>query len=52
MTAEPVGPASRRPWSPDPVRQRLANHTIEDVRLLLTLAKPFEARLRVRDIAA
>ncbi|MGI5214346.1 hypothetical protein [Plantactinospora sp. CA-290183] len=43
MTAQPVGPGNRRPWSPDPVRQRSAGE--------LVLAKPFEIRLRVRDVA-
>jgi hypothetical protein len=28
MTAEPTG---RVMWSPDPIRQRLASHTLEDV---------------------
>ncbi|MBF9129236.1 Uma2 family endonuclease [Plantactinospora sp. S1510] len=45
MTAQPVGSASRRPWSPDPLRQRLANYTIEDV-----LAFPDDApRVELRD---
>lgn len=45
VTAQPVDPASRRPWSPDPVRQRLANHTIEDI-----LALPDDApRVELRD---
>ncbi|MGC9665791.1 Uma2 family endonuclease [Planosporangium sp. 12N6] len=30
MTAEPIAPGAP-PWSPDPVRQRLADFTIEDV---------------------
>jgi Uma2 family endonuclease len=44
MTAQPT---SRRPgwWSPDPQRQRLANHTVEDV-----LALPDDApRVELRD---
>ncbi|MFY1689782.1 Uma2 family endonuclease [Plantactinospora sp. WMMB782] len=45
MTAEPVDPAFRRPWSPDPVRQGLANHTVEDI-----LALPGDApRVELRD---
>lgn len=31
MTAEPIGHQPRGPWQPDPIRQRLANHTLEDV---------------------
>lgn len=31
MTAQPTGPSAPPPWAPDPTRQRLADHTIEDV---------------------
>jgi Uma2 family endonuclease len=31
MTAQPVEPARREPWTPDPIRQRLATYTVEDV---------------------
>lgn len=31
MTAQPIHHAPPPPWQPNPVRQRLANHTIEDV---------------------
>ncbi|GGM25493.1 hypothetical protein GCM10011608_07940 [Micromonospora sonchi] len=31
MTAQPIEPDACGMWGPDPVRQRLANHTIEDV---------------------
>jgi hypothetical protein len=41
MTAEPTGHAM---WSPDPIRQRLAAYTLEDV------TGPFEIRLPIRDI--
>ncbi|MFF5174285.1 Uma2 family endonuclease [Micromonospora sp. NPDC000089] len=45
MTAQPIDPAAHGMWSPDPVRQRLANHTIEDV-----LALPDDApRVELRD---
>ncbi|MFI6779643.1 Uma2 family endonuclease [Micromonospora sp. NPDC050276] len=45
MTAQPIEPASHGMWTPDPVRQRLANHTIEDV-----LALPDDApRVELRD---
>ena len=45
MTAQPIEPAARGMWGPDPVRQRLANHTIEDV-----LALPDDApRVELRD---
>jgi Uma2 family endonuclease len=30
VTAEPIDPGAL-PWSPDPVRQRLADHTLDDV---------------------
>lgn len=45
MTAQPIEPAADGMWGPDPVRQRLANYTIEDV---LTL--PDDApRVELRD---
>lgn len=45
MTAQPIDPAARGPWGPDPLRQRLANYTIEDV-----LALPGDApRVELRD---
>ncbi|MEU8217450.1 Uma2 family endonuclease [Micromonospora taraxaci] len=45
MTAQPIEPAAQGIWGPDPVRQRLANHTIEDV-----LALPDDApRVELRD---
>ncbi|WP_307871800.1 Uma2 family endonuclease [Micromonospora sp. U21] len=45
MTAQPIEPTAQGMWSPDPMRQRLANHTIEDV-----LALPDEApRVELRD---
>jgi Uma2 family endonuclease len=45
MTAQPIPAATRRAWTPDPVRQRLADHTIEDV-----LALPDDApRVELRD---
>lgn len=45
MTAQPVEPATGGPWGPDPLRQRLANYTIEDV-----LALPDDApRVELRD---
>lgn len=44
MTAQPIGPAEGM-WGPDPIRQRLADYTIEDV---LTL--PDDApRVELRD---
>jgi Uma2 family endonuclease len=45
VTAQPIDPTAHGMWSPDPVRQRLANHTIEDV-----LALPDDApRVELRD---
>ncbi|MGC4809429.1 Uma2 family endonuclease [Micromonospora sp. DT228] len=45
MTAQPIEPTAQGIWGPDPVRQRLANHTIEDV-----LALPDDApRVELRD---
>ncbi|WFE50382.1 Uma2 family endonuclease [Micromonospora sp. WMMD1155] len=45
MTAQPIEPTAHGMWTPDPVRQRLANHTIEDV-----LALPDDApRVELRD---
>ncbi|MFC0004717.1 Uma2 family endonuclease [Micromonospora siamensis] len=45
MTAQPIDPAPAGMWHPDPVRQRLADYTIEDV---LTL--PDDApRVELRD---
>lgn len=45
MTAQPIDPAARGPWGPDPLRQRLANYTVEDV-----LALPGDApRVELRD---
>lgn len=44
VTAQPVDSASRRPWSPDPLRQRLANYTIEDVLILPDDAPRVELR--------
>ena len=42
MTAEPAGTVM---WTPDPIRQRLADHTLEDV-----LALPDDApRVEFRD---
>ncbi|GIJ32360.1 hypothetical protein [Micromonospora sediminimaris] len=31
MTAQPIDPDVSGMWGPDPLRQRLANYTIEDV---------------------
>ncbi|MEV0809113.1 Uma2 family endonuclease [Micromonospora sp. NPDC050200] len=31
MTAQPIDPAAAGMWTPDPIRQRLASYTIEDV---------------------
>jgi Uma2 family endonuclease len=45
MTAQPAEPARRHMWTPDPVRQRLANYTVEDA-----LALPDDApRVELRD---
>lgn len=45
MTAQPLDPAAHAMWTPDPVRQRLANYTVEDV-----LALPDDApRVELRD---
>ncbi|MEH1126285.1 Uma2 family endonuclease [Micromonospora sp. CPCC 206061] len=45
MTAQPTESAGRGMWSPDPLRQRLANYTIEDV-----LELPDDApRVELRD---
>jgi len=45
VTAQPVEPATGGPWGPDPLRQRLANYTVEDV-----LALPDDApRVELRD---
>ncbi|GIJ25862.1 hypothetical protein Vqi01_10240 [Micromonospora qiuiae] len=45
MTAQPIEPDASGMWSPDPVRQRLASYTIEDV-----LALPDDApRVELRD---
>lgn len=45
MTAQPIASGTRRAWTPDTVRQRLANYTIEDV-----LALPDDApRVELRD---
>lgn len=50
MTAQPAGHVM---WSPDPIRQRLANYFLEDVAVSdaeLVLSAPFEIRLPIRDI--
>ena len=39
MSAQPVERGAHPQWSPDPVRLRLANYTIEDV-LTLRTARP------------
>jgi Uma2 family endonuclease len=45
MSAQPVESGAHRMWSPDPVRQRLAAYTVEDV-----LALPGDApRVELRD---
>src|SRR5258705_2977963 len=45
MSAQPVEPRAHAPWSPDPVRQREATYTIEDV-----LSLPDDApRVELRD---
>ncbi|WP_307870961.1 Uma2 family endonuclease [Micromonospora sp. C51] len=45
MTAQPIDPDVSGMWGPDPLRQRLANYTIEDV-----LAFPDDApRVELRD---
>lgn len=45
MTAQPIDPPAGAMWSPDPVRQRQANYTIDDV-----LALPDDApRVELRD---
>lgn len=45
MTAQPIDPVTRGLWTPDPVRQRLASYTIEDV-----LSLPDDApRVELRD---
>jgi hypothetical protein len=45
MTAQPIESEPHRMWTPDPLRQRLANDTIED-----GLALPDDApRVEVRD---
>ncbi|MEV4636163.1 Uma2 family endonuclease [Actinoplanes sp. NPDC049548] len=41
MTAQPAGPAM---WTPDPIRHRLADHTIEDVLVLPDDAPRVELR--------
>ena len=45
MTAQPAKPRVDRPWAADPVRERLADHTIEDV-----LPRPFDIRLPIAAI--
>lgn len=45
MSAEPVSMSRSVPWSPDPVRQRLGNFTIEDVLAL----PPDVPRVELRD---
>ena len=55
MTAEPTGDVV---WTPNPIRQRLADHTLEDVltlpdgapRVELVRSAPFDIKLRIRDI--
>ena len=61
MTAQPTGHVA---WSPDLTKQRSSSYTLEDVLQLpddaprvelrdgaaLTLRKPFDIELRVRDI--
>jgi Uma2 family endonuclease len=45
MTAQPLDSAGRPMWSPDPIRQRLASYTVEDV-----LSLPDDApRVELRD---
>ena len=43
MTAQPAGHVM---WTPDPVKQRLAGHTLDE----LVLTAPFEIRLPIRDV--
>jgi hypothetical protein len=59
MTAQPIVPGAHRMWTPDPVRQRLGNHTIgHDTTYSLVaesadelvLAKPFDIRLPIAEI--
>ncbi|MEJ3742133.1 hypothetical protein WEI85_02375 [Actinomycetes bacterium KLBMP 9797] len=46
MTVQPAEPARRERWTPDPIRLRMANYTIEDV-----LALPDDApRVELRDL--
>jgi hypothetical protein len=47
MTAEPTGHVM---WSPDPIRQRLANHNVDDEPTELVLKAPFAIKLPIRDI--
>jgi Uma2 family endonuclease len=44
MTTQPIAAGTMRTWTPDPVRQRLANHTIEDVLALPDAAPRVELR--------
>jgi hypothetical protein len=50
MTAEPTGHVM---WSPNPLRQRLANYFLEDVLNLpddAGVPSPFEIKLPIREI--
>lgn len=62
MTAQPIDTPAGAMWSPDPIRQRKANYTIEDAidgeyKLVadateeLVLDSPFEIRLPIRELA-
>ncbi len=63
MTAQQAEPRAAGMWSPDPIRQRLADCTVEDVPCLPVEAvppvtrrrdrpeKPFQIRLPIRDTA-
>jgi hypothetical protein len=52
MTAEAIG---RVVWAPDPVRQKNAGHTIDDVLVLpdeSLLTRPFGVRLPIREFGS
>jgi hypothetical protein len=44
MTAQPIGTGVHGMWTPDPVRQRLASRTVEDVRTLSEDAPRIDVR--------